>query len=319
VEIVDCVEFDPALRELDVADDLSFLVFDLAARGAERFADVLVGGYRDAGGDPGDQELIAFYATYRALVRAKIALLRAAQLKSESAEHGRESAAARDLIAVAERFAWRGRMPLVIVVCGLPASGKSTAAQALAGASNLAHLSSDIARKRLVGARPTGRAGNEAYTAEWNLRTYAELGRRAAQEVGAGGGAIVDATFRHRADRDAFATAFGTAAPVMFIECRAPHALLLERAARRQRDRHRVSDADLPVVRHEQSSWEDLDEVPGRAHLALRTDRPVEQIVGDVMALLDRRLLESTHARSKRGYRGPPPPRPRPDLTDGDP
>ena len=36
VRIVDCVEFDPGLRELDVADDLAFLVFDLAARGGER-------------------------------------------------------------------------------------------------------------------------------------------------------------------------------------------------------------------------------------------------------------------------------------------
>ena len=53
VQIVDCVEFDRALRELDVADDLAFLVFDLAAHGGERFGALLVQAYRDAGGDPG--------------------------------------------------------------------------------------------------------------------------------------------------------------------------------------------------------------------------------------------------------------------------
>lgn len=105
VRVVDCVEFDRSLRELDVADDLAFLVFDLAARGGERFAEVLVRAYRDAGGNPGDDRLIAFYATYRALVRAKVALLRAAQLQSASAGHGPYSAEAGDSIALAERFA----------------------------------------------------------------------------------------------------------------------------------------------------------------------------------------------------------------------
>jgi aminoglycoside phosphotransferase family enzyme len=34
--------------------------------------------YRDAGGDPGPDSLIAFYAACRALVRAKVSLVRAA-------------------------------------------------------------------------------------------------------------------------------------------------------------------------------------------------------------------------------------------------
>ena len=110
LQVVDCIEFDRGLRELDVADDLAFLVMDLAAVGGERFARTLVGAYRDAGGDPGEDRLIAFYAAYRALVRAKVALLRAAQYPASSSEHGHESAAARDLLAVAERFAWRARL-----------------------------------------------------------------------------------------------------------------------------------------------------------------------------------------------------------------
>ena len=137
MRIVDCVEFDPGLRELDVADDLAFLVFDLAALGGERLGEVLVDAYRDAGGDPGSDALIAFYAAYRALVRAKIALVRGAQLPGTSAEHGQQSAHARDLISLAERFAWRARRPLIIVVCGVPASGKSHLAHALAERSGL--------------------------------------------------------------------------------------------------------------------------------------------------------------------------------------
>jgi hypothetical protein len=292
VLIVDCVEFDRGLRELDVADDLAFLVFDLAARRGERFGELLVDAYRDAGGDPGDDRLIAFYAAYRALVRAKVALVRASELPSGSAQHGCESARARELIAVAERFAWRARLPLLIIVCGVPGSGKSYLARAMAELSGLPHLSSDVTRKRLAGLRPTERAPAESYSAECNARTYAELARRAGGVLTTSGGAIVDATFRHLADRQAFASALSTAAPLLFVECQAPASVLAERAARRQHDEQRISDADAAVVMREQGSWEPLDEVPANAHLTVRTDRPLELIVGDVLALLDRRLQE---------------------------
>jgi uncharacterized protein len=296
VRIVDCVEFDPGLRELDVADDLAFLVFDLAAGGGERFGEILVDAYREAGGDPGPDWLIAFYAAYRALVRAKVALVRAAQLPDTSAEHGQQSAHARDLITLAERFAWKARCPLAIVVCGVPASGKSHLAHALAELSGLPHFNSDLIRKRLAGIRPTERAAGDTYSAEWNARTYAQLGRRAADALAASGGAIVDATFRHRADRLAFTGALGPTSQTVFIECQAPRQILAKRAEHRELDPHHVSDANLEVVLREQSTWESLDEVPASAHLTVRTDRPVEQITADVLALLDRRLAELTLA-----------------------
>jgi aminoglycoside phosphotransferase family enzyme/predicted kinase len=290
VRIVDCVEFDRGLRELDVADDLAFLALDLAARGGERFGQQLVEAYRSAGGEPGDDALIAFYAAYRALVRSKVALIRAAQRSPASSAHGHHSAQARDLIAIAERFAWRARLPLVIVVCGPPASGKSCLASALAQASSLPHLSADLTRKRLAGIRPGQRAASAVYSAEFNRLTYAELGRRAAREVSGRGGAIVDATFRHRTDRDAFAEAFGEASALLFVECRAPVRVLAERAAERQRHPARVSDASLAVVLRESSAWDPLDELPPEAHVTLRSDGRVEAQLADLLAVLDRRL-----------------------------
>ena len=49
VYIFDCVEFDPALRQIDVGADLAFLVMDLAALGEAEFAIALADAYRDAG------------------------------------------------------------------------------------------------------------------------------------------------------------------------------------------------------------------------------------------------------------------------------
>lgn len=289
--IVDCIEFDPDLRSLDVADDLAFLVMDLTAHGGDRFARTLLRAYRETGGDAGEDRLLAFYAAYRALVRAKVELLSAAQQPAGSASHGRHNARGRDLLALAERFSWQARLPLVIVICGVPATGKSHLARALAAVSQLAYLSSDVVRKRLAGILPTQRASSGAYTADFNRLTYGELGRLAAREASAHGGALVDATFRHRASRDAFGQAFAGVAPLLFVECQAPADTLAQRAAAREHRPDRVSDASLQVVVRESSTWEPLQEVAPEAHLVLRSDRPVQAQIADLMALLDQRVV----------------------------
>jgi len=143
--------------------------------------------------------------------------------------------------------------------------------------------------------------------------TYAELGRRAAKATSARGGAVVDATFRHRADRDAFGGAFGDAAPLLFVECRAPARVLAERAAQRHREPSRVSDASLAVVVRESSAWEPLDELAPEAHVTLRSDRPVQAQLEDLRALLDRRVGQTSGAAERRRclitcYRAKPPP-----------
>lgn len=285
VQIVDCIEFDRGLREIDVADDLAFLVFDLVSRGAQPAADRLVESYRAAGGDPGDQALISFYAAYRALVRAKVAL---------AAGHQREGT---ELIGAAESFAWRARRPLLIAVCGVPASGKSHLARILAERSGLPHLSSDATRKALAAVQPTERAPDSAYAPEFSARTYAALGDHGAGALRTSGGAIVDATFRHAADRRAFASALPSGAPVLFIECRAPVDVLAARAHARRQNQAQLSDADLSVVLREHTSFEALDEVDPRAHVALRTDRDEDEVLSDLLALLDLRL----------GFLSPPP------------
>jgi uncharacterized protein len=290
VRVVDCVEFDRSLRTLDVADDLAFLVMDLASLGGERFAAELVDRYREAGGDCGSDPLLAFFAAHRALVRAKVLLTRAAQLPCRSAAHGHASAQARELLVLADRFSWQARRPLVIVVCGVPASGKSSLGSALAHTAGLPMLSSDRIRKSLAEIGPFQRASAEHYRDEFSRTTYRELGLRAAAAVTRQGGAVVDATFRRRADRDAFARAFRRAASPVFVECLVPEGVLLARGRRRAQEHSRVSDADLAVVQRERGRWEPLDEVSAGAHLALRTDRPTEDILADLRALLDSRL-----------------------------
>lgn len=287
LSIVDCLEFDSDLRTLDVADDLAFLAMDLTALGADRWVPALLEGYEAAGGNFGDEGLLWFYAAHRALVRVKVALVRAGQ---EGAGGSARCGAPGALTRIAERLSWRARGPLVLTVCGPPASGKSQLAAALAAAYGLPVLSSDLVRKELAGGSPQDRAPDSAYSDEFTDRTYRELADRARRALGGARTVVVDATFRREADRSTWRRRLAGEAAVVFVECVAPVAVLAERARRREQDPHRVSDATAAVAERLRSAWQPLGEITPDLHLAVRTDRPVRNILGDLLALLDERL-----------------------------
>jgi aminoglycoside phosphotransferase family enzyme len=77
--IYDCIEFNPALRAGDVAGDVAFLLMDLEYRGYPGHAGFLARRYAQEAQDPELELLLPFYKAYRACVRAKVALLGAAE------------------------------------------------------------------------------------------------------------------------------------------------------------------------------------------------------------------------------------------------
>lgn len=327
VRLVDRLEFNRAWREVDAADELAFLAMDLTALGRPDAATELLAAYRAAGGDAGDDRLVAFHAVYRAHVRAKVSLLRAAQEEDDGAldAAARERRRAETLLAVAERFAWRLRLPPVLVVCGPSASGKSVLAAEIGRRAGLEPISSDVVRKRLAGVAPTERAGEAVYDEAMNARTYAALGAAAANAA-ATGGAIVDATFRRRADRDAFARGLADAAAanaasalaggvdphaegagahpsapaggvdphaagrppvVAFVELTAAPEVLKARAQRRLGDAERVSDGTPDLAVEQLAAFEPLAEVAPERHHLLRADRTPQQLADALAAALD--------------------------------
>ena len=271
VEIVDCVEFDPALRRIDPGADLSFLVMDLERLGAPELARALVTGYRAHGGDPGDDASIAFHAAQRAWVRAKVALVTG------------DVAAAWDLVRLARRLAWRARTPLLLLVCGLSGSGKTTLSRALAEVSGTRVLSSDVVRKELAGISVSEDARDEHYTPAFSRRTYAELGRRADRELRRAGLAVVDATFRDHDDRAAFTASLGWRLGVetRVVECVAPPEVRAARTAARV-DGADASDAGPAVALTQR-----FDPLPDVEHLELHTTRPPAQLAVAVESWLD--------------------------------
>ena len=180
VAIFDPVEFDPALRA-DRHGRRPGLSRDGADRGGPRGSrrGRSRAEYRAAGGDDGGDELLAFYAAYRAWVRAKVACLRAAELPAGERD-AQELEHARGLAALGERLSWRARRPLVLVVCGASATGKTVLAEALAAVAGLAQpeLGSGAKGARRA-ARPSAARRPASTRRRRASRTYRELGARA--------------------------------------------------------------------------------------------------------------------------------------------
>ena len=71
----DCVELDPALRRVDEAADLAFLVMELVARGADALTQELLAAYRAEVATPATTRRCASTPPTRRGVRAKVAYL----------------------------------------------------------------------------------------------------------------------------------------------------------------------------------------------------------------------------------------------------
>jgi aminoglycoside phosphotransferase family enzyme len=74
VQIIDCLEFSRELRLLDPVDELGFLALECERLGAPELATTIFEFYTAITGDAPPVLMVHFYQSYRACVRAKIAI-----------------------------------------------------------------------------------------------------------------------------------------------------------------------------------------------------------------------------------------------------
>ncbi|MHB8234507.1 MAG: bifunctional aminoglycoside phosphotransferase/ATP-binding protein [Solirubrobacteraceae bacterium] len=285
VRIVDRIEFDPGLRRIDVAADLAFPTMDLEARGHAWAARELVSAYRDAGGRAASDSLRAFYAAERALVRAKVCLIDAAESSAE--RRAAHDAQAETLWRLAERLCWRARRPLAIVLCGAPASGKSTLAEELSRRSELTIVSSDVVRKQLAGLPASARAGPEHYSDQFTRATYEQLAERGHARLRADGGVIVDATCHSPQQRALLLKRLDPESPCLTVHCRASPRTTMRRAAKRMHSEGRISDATPQIAARQLRAFQPPSELPSASVLSLDTEIPLRDQCSQVEAALD--------------------------------
>ena len=239
---LDCLEFDDRLRYLDRVDDAAFLAVDLEGLDAGELGARFLGWYTEFAGDVAPPSLLHHYLAYRAFVRVKVACLRHDQ--------GDPSAGgeARRLTSVTLRHLTDAAVTLTLVG-GLPGTGKSTLAGAIADRFGMVVLTTDRVRKELAGLDATAPAASGyrqgIYTPGWTERTYAEVLHRADVLLGRGESVVVDASWTLAAHRTAARElARRTSSDLVEISCRAPTPV----AAARMAARSGPSDADPAVA-----------------------------------------------------------------------
>jgi len=213
--VLDCISFDDRLRYGDVAADLAFLLMDLERIGATEAAATLRVQYEELSGRMLPSALLHHYIAARAYVRCKVACLRWAQQRSRPMERARSDdlteegleavEEARLLHRMARDHLQRSRVRLVLVG-GLPGTGKSTLAGGLADCLDADVLRSDEVRKEQAGL-PTDQPApapyrSDLYAPETTEATYGILAQRATIALSLGRTVILDASWTDRHHRE---------------------------------------------------------------------------------------------------------------------
>ncbi len=285
--VIDCIAFNERFRFADPVADAAFLAMDLAFHGRRDLAHVFIDAYFTATGDDEGRALVPFYTAYRAAVRGKVEGFELGEAEIPAAERAAALARARAhwLLGLGE-LEEPDRRPCLLLVGGLPGTGKSTLARGLAGRAGFTVLRSDVVRKELAGGRAEAAGGFEEgiYAPAWTERTYAEVLRRAEGLLFEGRRVLVDASFRDEGRRRTFLQAA--------VRCGVPAALLLCRAdaetvrARLEVRRDDASDADWSIYRKAAERWEALGPVTQGAAREIPTAGRPEEVLDHALCVL---------------------------------
>jgi len=299
--LFDCIQFNRRFRCADVAADLAFLSMDLEHFGRGDLAATLVDAYVRHSHDNELLLLLDFYKCYRAYVRGKVLSFRLDEVRLDSASAATIAAEARAYFDLAYAYAEPFTAPLLIVTMGLPASGKTTLARGLAGRLGGIHLSSDVARKHLMGLRPNVHRLDPfeggIYARTVSRRTYATLRKQAARWLRRGKTVVIDATYGQPSERAALRhLARRVGARPYFILCHADEELLKSRLVARIGDPHTTSDARLEIWPALRAAFVEPVDVP--LAFCADTSQSVDTLLVQILADLERTQRGSISRRA---------------------
>ena len=273
IQIIDCIEFNDRFRYGDTALDLAFLYMDMEHLGYPEWGRSFLSAYVRTTGDAQLYTVIEFYAAYRALVRLKVDAFRSRGAPSVERRH--LASDARHYFRQAYRYALQFGRPTLWVLCGLPATGKSSLAEALSSHLSIQSFQSDRLRKA-AGLAGDGRIvdfGQGPYRPEWRQQVYGDLLGHAHEVLRAGRSVVLDATFSRRKWRnEARRLAQDLDTNFILVETVCEEETIQERL--RQREGKSVaSDARLKHLPDMVKTFEAIDELPQSIHVRVDTEQ----------------------------------------------
>ncbi len=230
--------------------------------------------------------MLAFYKSYRACVRAKVAALRADQLRGDQQQ--RAAGEAVKHLELGDSYARSWIRPLVIAIGGLSGTGKTTLARALAKKLGNELLRTDVLRQevdeRLPGHRGSGPSmrGADRYSPESRRRVYDALFVRAHALIVSGVSVVLDGTFSTNDAISAASQLVGdNSAKFLAIQCICDPAVARKRIAARQRTHSDISEATPQLHDEQRAAWENWPaEVP---QIKINTEAQIEGQVQQVL------------------------------------
>jgi len=279
IQIFDCIEFSSQLRSGDLASEVGFLLMDLKVRGGKALAKSFLDRYCELVEDPELSVLLPFYECYRALVRGKLNAMR---------YEGNENAAR--YFRHAAHLTWEPLQPFLVLLCGLTGSGKTSLAEELSRRLDLPVFSSERIRQTLV-PKP-GHDKSPSYVPVYRQamaeKTYGKIVREAEREILTGRGAILDASFAQRANREKVSRmAAKHNVPVFLIHCSAEDATIKDRLTQSEPEGDpALLDGGWESYDEQRAKCEAPNEIPAQNFLELNITQPV----ADLAAICERYL-----------------------------
>ena len=280
----DCIEFSEDLRWIDCFSEIAFIFMDFEERGHSGLAWRLLNRYLEVSGDYAGLKTLAFYAVYRALVRAKVAALSAEQATDPGERSSRLTQCLRYL-DYANGLITREYFPSLFITHGYSGSGKSFCAKALSACLSAIRLASDVERKRLAGLEAMDDSHSPVqsaiYTESMTRSTYQRLLCQAKLCLGLGFNVILDATYLDASERlrcRELAKQIGVRC--LILDFHAPEVGLIRRIGERQRGGVDPSEADLAVLARQMERADPLgaDELPWVVRVDTTKQPDIDQI-----------------------------------------
>jgi aminoglycoside phosphotransferase family enzyme/predicted kinase len=273
--IFDCLEFNPRLRWIDVVSEVAFTLMDLDFGGGRELSSRYLSRYLEHTGDYEGLEVLRFYQMYRAMVRAKVAAIRAAQLHGNDASDKTADAESLDYLWLAERYSETADTPVAVLMHGLSGSGKSYVAERLVESLGAVRVRSDVERKRL--AASANEPDDELYAGDMTRQTYERLAQIASTCVSNGFSVIVDATFLRAEHRKLLTDAAAAAeARTVVVEVTASRPTMERRIERRGDAGRDPSDATTAILEMQYDALEPLSAEEGLRTVSVDTDETVD-------------------------------------------